>query len=267
MAVAAGAVFFALRPAREGGGDAAPKKVLVKGGGKTVAAGDGKKARRVRGDGRSSRLIPLPSKKAKAKPDFKIADDDEAGLTAAQKELIAAIRDALDREDKRRVLSLVRNLQASDEWPDGIPKSIKMAAMDALSWFGAAGIAEIAGFLGDSDGEVVQTAIEKYEEALSDIELSDRERSLILIEAAKFINDADAMDSMMSELNNMRHSVGVETIKAMMENGTAATKKVLPDNIEFFTGEENLDTPEKLDEWLKNNPDGEDDEEFYGRTE
>ena len=55
-----------------------------------------------------------------------------------------------------------------DEWPDDIPKSIKLKALDALAWFGAAGFAEAVGFLADSDAEVVQSAVEKFEEMLMD---------------------------------------------------------------------------------------------------
>ena len=99
---------------------------------------------------------------------------------------------------------------------------------------------------------------------LSDFDLSARERSEILIQASKVINDADAIDSMLFELNNMPNSIAVETIKRLMIEGNTATKQVLPENVEFFTGEENMNTFEKLDEWLKENPDDEDDEEFYG---
>ena len=202
----------------------------------------------------------------KKKPAFALDDDDEAKLNEEQRRTIEAIRAALDDNSKKTVLKLVQKLQASDEWPDGIPKSIKMAAIEALGWFGSSCLPEIAGFLGDADPEVVQSATEKYEEALADFELSDRERAQILIQAAKVINDPDAMDSMLFELNNMRHSVAVETIKTLMVDGNAATKQALPENIETVTGEEGMNTPEKLDEWLKENPDGEDDDDFYGGT-
>ena len=201
------------------------------------------------------------------KPEFDIDDDDEAALNAEQRKMIESIRDALAREDKKTLIKLVQKLQSSDEWPDGIPKSIKMAAIEALGWFGHACLPEIAGFLADGDEEVMQSAIDKYEEVLEDPDLSDRERSLILIQASKVIHDADAMDSMLFELNNMRHSVAVETLKVLMSTGNDATKKVLLENIESYTGEDNIDTPEKLDSWLKENPDDEDDEEFYGGSD
>ena len=200
----------------------------------------------------------------KGKPTFVLDDDDEAKLTEEQRRTIDAIRAALEDNSRKTVLKLVQKLQASDEWPDGIPKSIKLAAIDALGWFGASCLPELAGFLADGDEEVIQAAIEKYEEMLSDVDLSPLERSEILVQASKVINDPDAIDSMLFELNNMPRSVAVPTIQKMMAEGNAATQQVLPDNIEYYTGEENLDTPEKLDEWLKQNPDDEGDDEFYG---
>ena len=215
----------------------------------------------------NARLVANSSKEEeKARPAFDIDDDDEAALNAEQRKLIQAIRDALDAEDKKQVLKLVQRLQTSEEWPDGIPKSIKMAAIEALGWFGASCLPELAGFLADKDEEVVEAAVEKYEEALEDPDLSDRERSLILIQAAKVINDSDAMDAMLSELDDMRNSVAVETLKVLMASANETTKSLLPDAIESVTGEENIDTPEKLDAWLKENPDDEDDEELYGGT-
>lgn len=200
----------------------------------------------------------------RVKPTFVLDEDDEAKLNVEQRKTIAAIRAALDNSDRKEVLRLVQKLQKSEEWPDGIPKSIKMAAIEALGWFGSSCLPELAGFLADADEEVVAAAIERYEEMLSDIDLSDRERSRILIQASKVIQDSEAMDMMLSELNNMRPSVAIETIKRLMAEGGAATQSVLPENVEFYTGEEGMNTPAKLDEWLKANPDDEDAEEFYG---
>lgn len=200
----------------------------------------------------------------RSKPAFVLDDDDESKLNAEQRKTIEAIRDALANDDKPRVLKLVQKLQASDEWPDGIPKSIKMAAIEALGWFGSSCLPEIAGFLADGDPEVVKSATDKYEEALADPELSDRERAKILIEAGKIIDDPEEMDAMLFSLIEMRHSVAVETMKTLMAEGNDATQQALPDNIAFITGEEGMDSPEKLDAWLKENPDDDGDEEFYG---
>ena len=256
--------FWPQEPERQGDVNVkpAPAKVAKKGKG-------GERKVRLQKSGRVKVGVTTENgkkEKPKIKPSFALDDDDEAKLNEEQRRTIEAIRAALDDNSRKTVLKLVQKLQASDEWPDGIPKSIKMAAIEALGWFGSSCLPEIAGFLGDADPEVVQSATEKYEEALADFELSDRERAQILIQAAKVINDPDAMDSMLFELNNMRHSVAVETIKTLMVDGNAATKQALPENIETVTGEEGMNTPEKLDEWLKENPDGEDDDDFYGGT-
>jgi hypothetical protein len=224
---------------------------------------EGKKRKIAHRADRKTRVSIRSILKEKEKPAFYIEEKEESKLTKGQLELLCAIRLALDDNDEKKVLQLVRKFQRSKEWPDGIPKPIKMAAIEALGWFGSSCIPEIAGFLSDGDQEVVKTAIEKYEEALADFELSDRERSFILVEAAKVINDADAMDSMLFELNNMRNSVKVDTIKKLLATARDATQSVLPDNIEFAIGEEWLGSSEKLDEWLEKNPDDEFDEEFY----
>ena len=248
----------------KGDGPGEPTKVKVRPGKGTPKVR--RSATRItKNGGQDGGAVQEGSKKVKReKPAFVLDDDDETKLTAVQRRLIEAIRAALDENNKKEVLKLVQRLQKSPEWPDGIPKSIKMAAIEALGWFGPSCLPELAGFLADGDSEVVQSAIDKYSEMLADVELSDYERSDILVAASKIIDDPDAIDSMLFELNNMRHSVAVDTIKKLMAEGNAATKSVLPDIVEFFTGEENMDTPAKLDEWLKQNPDDEGDEEFYG---
>ena len=262
-AVAAAVTFFALR----GGESAEPQNKP-----KVSERPRDKRGARVRRGPRSVREGTLKRKGAesgevkvaKKKPTFALNDDDEANLNEEQRKMIEAIRSALADDDRKTVLKLVNRLQKSPEWPDGIPKSIKLAAIEALGWFGSSCLPELTGFLSDSDEDVVQAAIDRYQEMLGDFDFSDRERADLLVEASKIINDAEAMDSMLFELNNMRHSVAIETIKRLMVEGNAATKSILPNNVEFYTGEENMDTPEKLDEWLKQNPDDEGDEEFYG---
>lgn len=190
--------------------------------------------------------------------------DDEAKLSEEYRKLLSAIREALDDNDRRTLLRLAQKMQSKRNWQKEVPSILKSAMIDALGWFGSSCLPEIAGFMSDSNEEIAQFAIEKYEEALADFDLSDRERSKLLVLASQVITDADAMDSMLFELNNMRHSVAVDTIKQLMASGGEATQAVLPDNIEFYTGEEGLTTNEKLDEWLAANPDDEFDEEFYG---
>ena len=97
----------------------------------------------------------------------------------------------------------------------------------------------------------------------------DAELSLLLITACQAINDRDAVESFLMELNNMRNSVAVKTIKEISVKGTLAAKEALGEAMEFLTGEEGM-TVDKLDKWY-NDPSGDnlddpDAEEFYGPT-
>ncbi len=213
---------------------------------------------------------PVDEVVKREKPSFELDDADEAALTTEQRALIEAIRKALDEDDHKTVLALVQKLQKAKEWPDGIPLPIRRAALEAVSWIGMSALPEIAGFLGDGDKEVVADAIEAYESALIEAN-GDRELSAVVTAAAAVIADADAMDSILMSLNEMRPSVAVATIKQIWATGTDAAKAALREAIEFLTGEENITTPEQLDNWYNDpsgdNRDDEDAEEFYGPSQ
>ena len=61
----------------------------------------------------------------------------------------------------------------------------------------------------------------------------------------------------------MRNSVAVATYKEILKSGTEEAKQRVWESVEDFTGEE-ITTVEQLDEWLKQNPDDEDDDDLYG---
>ena len=81
---------------------------------------------------------------------------------------------------------------------------------------------------------------------------------------AQTLDDADTLDWMFMEALNARHSVGADTLAYIAQNGTTKAKEMLPEYIEMFTGEENITTVSQLENWLAENPDEPDDEEFYG---
>ena len=206
------------------------------------------------------------------KPQFGLEADEEAKLTEMQRKMLEEIRDACDEDDRKKVIKLVQNMQASEEWPDGIPAIIKLEAIDALGWFGIDGLAELAGFLKDTDPEVQKAAIDGFDEALSDPDLGDRQRAEILKVAAQVITDVDALDSMMMELDDMRNSVAVGVAIEILRTGTEESKAALleaaEERFEFDTEDDEEPPPPRteneLKKWLEQNPDDEDDEDFYG---
>lgn len=191
----------------------------------------------------------------------------EEGLSVELRQLLDELRVALENEDKGRIITLVRKMQQRDEWPDGIPVSIRSAAIASLGWFGGECIPELAGFLKDPDPELQQSAVEAFEQAMleanGDVELSE-----VMIAASQLVTDGDEMDYMLSMLNQVRPSLQVETIKKIWKVGTPEAKRSLVEVVEFITGEEGINTPEALDQWYNDpsgdNQDPEDAEEVYG---
>lgn len=210
------------------------------------------------------------------KPKLKVAmEDGEVAMTPAYKALLDEVQAALDAEDRKRLIKVVQQMQDSDEWPDGLPTSLNLAAVEALRWFGASAAPELVGYLGSSNSEVVDSATEAMMDALSDFSLSDTERSSLLLGFVKVVGDADTLDSMMMELDNMRPTVRAKTGMAIFESGNKAASDALLENIEFlYCDMDDLEVtrPEDLKAYLEKaeqayaeDPDlAESDEEFYG---
>ena len=209
------------------------------------------------------------------KPGFDIGEAEKS-LNEEQRKLLEEIRKALREDDFRQLMKLVHRLQSSDEWPDGIPKAIKMAALKALGWYGGKTLPEVVGFLADLDREVGDLASSYWDDAIAeldhDVDLKDaagnvKEAGIAtnIKSASRIVNDPETMESILSEIqSSLRHSVAVDTVKDILQNGNAVAKEKIMSAIEDLTGSEEIKTAEQLDEWLKQNPDDPDDDFMYG---
>ena len=227
-----------------------------------------KRERQARGKKVEEKKIPL------VKPDFLSDLDEEKKMTAEMKRMFLDLQAALDLEDSRKVYALVHKLQLMDEWPDGIPREVKLKALQALSWFGASGMAEAIGFLADSDPEIRQASLEKFEEMLTDWDLGDTGISEIIKQVVKVVHDKDALDAFYFELNNMRPTVKADTVLAIYDSKNPEAISVLKDSMEFIfeSADGEIKTRADVEQYLtdarqdyEDNPEkAEEDEEFYG---
>ncbi len=62
----------------------------------------------------------------------------------------------------------------------------------------------------------------------------------------------------------MRNTVAANTIFSICQDGTPEAKDLMSEVIPFVTGEDDIVTVEGLENWVANNPDGEDDDDLYG---
>ena len=226
---------------------------------------DGTKARQAadRRKDRKSKAISVATQAMRPRPAFEIEKKDDDALSTAQRLLLDEIRAALREDDYKTLMRLVRKMQSSDEWPDGIPNSIKKAALEALGWYGSKCLPEIIPFLADSNPEIVADAVSQWEDAIAECD-SDREVSEQVKLASRVVVDADSVESILIEAMNMRHSVAVDTFKDVLAHGNEQAKAKVLEQIADYTDDSTITTAEQLDAWLKDHPDDPGDEEMYG---
>ena len=205
------------------------------------------------------------------KPVIRDLEEDEK-LDSEMRAILNAIRDALNDADfkslrkslaKMRSAGAARGADAS-AWTTHIPRRLRSVAVEAIGYFGAEGIPELLDFVVDGDSEVAQDALSQLELAIQDLSLGDRGRAEIFKSLSSVLTDSEALDWMLSTATDARHSIGIETLMYIAQNGTPEAQKMVPDYIELFTGEEGISTVADANRWLSENPDEPDDEEFYG---
>lgn len=198
------------------------------------------------------------------------SEEEERQLTELAREALLELRAAIDREDVRAVRRIIAKMLRS---PDKVfslakvPDFVKRKMIEALGWFGSDSIPELVEFITDENLEIAQEALNQFQQMLNDFSMSDRERAVIVVNASKVLNDIDQLEPIIMEICTMRHSVSIGTLVEICESGTDAARELLQDYAEFYTGEDGMSTVEALENWLAENPDGEHDEEFYGRWE
>lgn len=244
---------------------ARPKKVLV----------SAKTARRTR-SGKVAGKQDLPARMAR---DFqtkenkqqvtRLSDDEYNTLSTEMKRLIDTLQEALDNNDAKAVSKIAEQILVTQrkKGQDAVPPFVREKTVEAIGFFLPDSLADLVGFMADSDPDVLQDVMDRFSEAIDDPDLGDIELSAILSSVGKILDNEDAIDSLFFGIeSDMRNSIAVKTYLDLWENGSQPVKDKILESVADFTGEDDITTPEKLKEWLEQNPDDEDDDDFYGAT-
>lgn len=200
------------------------------------------------------------------KPDMGLTLDEEANLSDEMKQILAELQDALDDNDAQKVSKLAERILVTQrkKGQDAVPPYVREKAVEAIGFFLPGSLADLVGFMADSDPDVLQDVMDKFSEAIDDPDLGDRELSAILTSVSKVLNNEDAVEALFFAIeSDMRNSVAVQTYLDVWENGSKEVQAKVLESIADFTGEDDISTPEQLKKWLEENPDDEDDENFY----
>ena len=208
------------------------------------------------------------SKEAKQQA-ARLSDDEYNSLSTEMKKLIDTLQEALDNNDAKTVSKIAEQILVTQrkKGQDAVPPFVREKTVEAIGIFLPDSLADLVGFMADSDPDVLQDVMDRFSEAIDDPDLGDIELSAILSSVGKILDNEDAIDSLFLGIeSDMRNSIAVKTYLDLWENGSQPVKDKILESVADFTGEEDITTPEKLKEWLEQNPDDEDDDDFYGAT-
>lgn len=207
------------------------------------------------------------TEEVREKPNILAETDEEKALSAEMRKLLEDIQTALDKEDRKGLSKLVDRILAAQRQhgPDAVPVSIRKKAVEAIGWFLPDSLAELVGFMSDTDPDVIDDVMTQFQSAIDNPEMSDRELSAILKSMSQILSNEEALDALfMGVESDMRNSVALDTYKFIIQNGSDAAKARVWESIQDFTCEDGINAVEQLDAWYKENPDDDYDEDFYG---
>ena len=169
-------------------------------------------------------------------------------FTEEEKAYLRELRAALESDDNKQIIAVARLAVRSGN-PD-----IKSRAIDALGWVGEEALPELTEFLMDDDEDIVQAAIDKWEEAIRECE---DEASIInnTMLGMMAIKDEAACDYLsMNLIKSGEANLAVEAIIELMAYNNEACHGPAKEAYEWITDNE-WTGPDAARAWIEAHPD------------
>lgn len=191
---------------------------------------------------------------------LKRAEAEWKSLKPEERQLLDELNEAMCEDDLETVSF------AAEEFAKHPNPVMRRAAVEAISWFGDKGLADMAVFLVDGDEEVAELAKERWSLGVQEVE-DEQERATLAKLGMLYVTDEDSLTTFMGDLTTVDDDLKVmQVLVDLIEEGTPESAAVAREQYEWMTGDE-YTTVDAADSWLQENyePPEEDEPEESGQ--
>ena len=181
-------------------------------------------------------------------------------LKPEERQMLDELNEAMCEDDLETVSF------AAEEFAKHPNPVMRRAAVEAISWFGDKGLADMAVFLVDGDEEVAELAKERWSLGVQEVE-DDQEKATLAKLGMLYVTDEDSLTTFMGDLTTVDDDLKVmQVLVDLIEEGTPESAAVAREQYEWMTGDE-YTTVDAADSWLQENyePPEEDEPEESGQ--
>ena len=173
-------------------------------------------------------------------------EEEWKSLKPEERQLLDELNEAMCDDDLETVSFAAEELAQN---PNPI---IRRAAVEAISWFGDKGLADMAVFLVDGDEEVAELAKERWSLGVQEVE-DDQEKATLAKLGMLYVRDEDSLTTFMGDLTTVDDDLKVmQVLVDLIEEGTPESAAVAREQYEWMTGDE-YTTVDAADVWLQEN--------------
>ena len=167
-------------------------------------------------------------------------------LKPAERQMLDELNEAMCGDDLETVSF------AAEEFAQHPNPVMRRAAVEAISWFGDKGLADLAVFLVDGDEEVAELAKERWSLGVQEVE-DDQEKATLAKLGMLYVKDADSLNTFMGDLTTVDDDLKVmQVLVDLIEEGTPESAEVARDQYAWMTGDD-YTTVDAADLWLQEN--------------
>lgn len=188
-------------------------------------------------------------------PAFDFDEEKDAQISDELKGILGDLNRAISsfNPDRKAVYAAVQRLLATIYAGKGdtIPRFAKIQAIDALKVIGAGGIAEMVGFLGDSDEVVEKSAADALMEQLIDFDVTEAQQLAIIQQLVKVNLSPENYESIAFTISSFKNANKVKAALAIYDSGTDGAMAALANNVDFIFDEAEAESIRTRDDIVK----------------